>query len=392
MPRIACWTVDATSIVPVATVGGSRFPAPFRARLPLFRVMPSQPNPPSPYVLSLLADVDAGRTLDESQAHDLFSSLLAGELDEERIKRLLVTLHARRATVDEIVGAARVMRAHVTPIPLEPGERVRVIDTCGTGGAPKAFNVSTAAALVAAAAAPQPTRILVAKHGNRSRTGRGSAEILAALGVNVDASPAVQARCLREAGVCFCFAIHHHPAMRYAGPARRSLSHPTIFNALGPMTNPAAASRQLIGVYDPLLVDEIARALARLGASHAIIAHSQDGLDELSTTSPTALAIVRNGVVTNQTLDATALGLPRASLAQIQASDLDDAARIFRDILEGRSGPHLDMVLLNAAAALIVADAASDWQTALALARHAVASGGARSTLATLAACSHRPE
>ena len=351
-----------------------------------------QPGNPSPRALSLLADIDAGMTLNEAQAHDLFSAILAGELGEERIKRLLAKLHARRATVDEIVGAARVMRAHVTPIPLEPTERHQVIDTCGTGGAPKAFNVSTAAALVAAAATPGPVRVLVAKHGNRSRTGRGSAEILAALGVNVDAAPAVQARCLRETGVCFCFAIHHHPAMRFAGPARRALPHPTIFNALGPMTNPAAASRQLIGVYDPLLVSDIAHALARLGATHAIIAHSHDGLDELSITAPTTLAVVRDGKVTTQTLDAVSLGLPRASLSEIQAADLDDAARIFRSILDGHPGPHLDMVVLNAAAALMVADAAANWPSAIAMARHAIASGAARRTLAALAACSHRPE
>ncbi len=351
-----------------------------------------QPGNPSPHVLSLLADVDAGMTLSEAQAQDLFSALLAGELGEERIKRLLAKLHARRATVDEIVGAARVMRSHVTPIPLDPNERLQVIDTCGTGGAPKAFNVSTAAAIVAAAASPASTRVLVAKHGNRSRTGRGSAEILAALGVNVDATPAVQARCLRETGVCFCFAIHHHPAMRFAGPARRALPHPTIFNALGPMTNPAAASRQLIGVYDPLLVSDIAQALARLGATHAIIAHSHDGLDELSITAPTTLAIVRDGEVRTQTLDATTLGLPRASLAQIQAVDLNDAARIFKAILDGHAGPHLDMVLLNAAAALIVAHAAPDWASAVSMARTAVASGAARRTLAALAACSSRPE
>jgi anthranilate phosphoribosyltransferase len=234
--------------------------------------------------------------------------------------------------------------------------------------------------------------VLVAKHGNRSRTGRGSAEILAALGVNVDATPAVQARCLRETGVCFCFAIHHHPAMRFAGPARRALPHPTIFNALGPMTNPAAASRQLIGVYDPLLVSDIAQALARLGATHAIIAHSHDGLDELSITAPTTLAIVRDGEVRTQTLDATTLGLPRASLAQIQAVDLNDAARIFKAILDGHAGPHLDMVLLNAAAALIVAHAAPDWASAVSMARTAVASGAAQRTLAALAACSSRPE
>jgi len=346
----------------------------------------------------ILATVLAGGVLDEARANALFSAILSGQLDEEQIRGTLAAMHARRPTVDELVGAARVMRAHVTPIPLTDVEREWVIDTCGTGGAPKAFNVSTAAAVVAASAARAAGMpVLVAKHGNRSRSGRGSAEILGALGVNVDATPLAQARCLREVGVCFCFAIHHHPAMRYAGPARRALPHPTIFNALGPMTNPAAAGRQLIGVYDALLGPEIAAALARLGARRAIVAHSEDGLDELSVTARARLSMVRAGAVHEETLDAMTFGLARRSLAEIQARDLEDAAAIFRGVLDagGRAGGGderlaacRDMVVLNAAAALIVADAANDWSDAISLCQSAIASGASARTLAALAECS----
>ncbi|MDX2118913.1 MAG: anthranilate phosphoribosyltransferase [Planctomycetota bacterium] len=355
-----------------------------------------QPETP-PHVRGLLSHIDAGETLAEDDAHALFSALLSGQLAQAQIEHLLTTLHQRRPTVDEIVGAARVMRANVTPIPLSDAEREHVIDTCGTGGAPKAFNVSTAAAIVAASAARAAGKpLLVAKHGNRSRTGRGSAEILAALGVNVDATPEVQSRCLRDVGVCFCFAIHHHPAMRFAGPARRALPHPTIFNALGPMTNPAAARRQLIGVYDPRLGPEIAAALARLGARRAMVAHSADGLDELSVTAAAELSLVRDGGVSHEMLDATTLGLPRRTLADIQARDLDDAAAIFRAVLDpacasnARLDACRDMVALNAAAALMVADAADSWPTALALCQAALRSGAASRTLAALAECSRK--
>ena len=195
----------------------------------------------------------AGERLSEDEASTVFEALLSGELDEAQIGCILSLIQARGVTVDELVGAARAMRAHVTPVPFTPREGEVLIDTCGTGGAAKTFNVSTAAAIVAAASEPPPgsgiRRVVVAKHGNRSRTGRGSAEVLAGLGVNIEASPEVQARCLKEIGVCFSFAMRHHPAMRHAAGPRRSLGFPTLFNLLGPLTNPARAPRQLLGVY-----------------------------------------------------------------------------------------------------------------------------------------------
>lgn len=340
-------------------------------------------------ISAALGHVTSGGLLSEHQTQGLFTELLSGHLTDAQIVALLTALAHRGPTVDELTGAARVMRRHVTAIPTPPGLRATLIDTCGTGGAPKTLNVSTAAALVASAAAPGT--VAVAKHGNRSRTGRGSAEVLAALGVNVDATPAVQSRCLAEAGVCFCFAIHHHPAMKHAAAARKSLAFPTIFNALGPMTNPAGASRQLIGVYRQDLAQTMAAALARLGAAHAMVVHGLDGLDEITTTAPTVIARVRDGAVHTSTFDARAVLGRSARLEDLAANDLDDAAARVRSILEGRQGPARDIVLVNAAAALLVADAFADWPEALAAAEHAIDSGAALRTLRTLAAVSNRP-
>ncbi|HZW11092.1 MAG TPA: anthranilate phosphoribosyltransferase [Phycisphaerales bacterium] len=341
----------------------------------------------------VLGGLVRGCTLTSDEAEALFERLLGGGLDDAQIAALLSLIQARGPTVDEVVGAARAMRRHVTPVPRPAGcEDAVLIDTCGTGGAPKTFNISTAAAIVAAACKPNPTRVLVAKHGNRSRSGRGSAELLGALGVGVDAAPEVQSRCLGGAGVCFCFAIHHHPAMKHAIGPRRSIGFPTIFNVLGPLTNPAGADRQLIGVYSEPLLPLVAEALARLGAVRAIVAHSADGLDELSTTAPTHLAHVEGGAVRRELLDARSLGLPRARIEDLQAVDVAHAAAIVRDVLGGRRGPHRDIVLLNSAAALLVAGAASDIASGLSCAAEAIDSGRAAETLGALARLSNRTD
>ena len=338
-------------------------------------------------IAGLLAFLEAGGTLAENQSHAAFTELLSGRLTDADIAALLTHIAARGPTVDELTGAARVMRQHVTAIPAPASLHGPIIDTCGTGGAPKTINVSTAAAIVAAAAAPG--ELAVAKHGNRSRTGRGSAEVLAALGVNVDATPATQARCLSDAGACFCFAIHHHPAMKHAAAARKSLAFPTIFNALGPMTNPAGAKRQLIGVYRRDLAETIAVALARLGAERAMVVHGLDGLDEITTTAPTFIAEVRQGAVRTHEFDARELLGRSATLDQLAATDLPDAVSRFRDIFAGRSGPERDIVAINAAAALLVADVFTDWPEALAAVNAALDSGAAERTLAQLAKTSH---
>lgn len=337
----------------------------------------------------------SGATLSEADAESLFEALLSGAYDDAQIAAVLTLIQSRGVTVDELAGAARVMRRHVAPVPCPADDSAVVIDTCGTGGAPKTFNVSTAAAFVVAAARPThpgaPSRILVAKHGNRSRSGRGSAEVLQHLGVNVDAPPAVQARCLDEAGVCFCFAIHHHPAAKRAGPARRSLGFPTIFNLLGPLTNPAGASRQLIGTYAPHFVDRLAYALARLGSARAMVVHGDDGMDEISTAAPTLIASIDGPNVTLSRLDPATLGIPRAAPDDLAARDLDHAARIVRDVLAGVRGPHRDIVALNAAAAIAVAGAAPDIASALPIAAEAIDSGRAATALTTLANLSHLP-
>jgi anthranilate phosphoribosyltransferase len=340
---------------------------------------------------AVLAELLAGRTLSETQSEAVFEAMLTGTFDEAQMGAVLALIQTRGATVPELVGAARVMRRHVTPVRCDDPAAV-VIDTCGTGGAPKTFNVSTAAAIVVAAASPHHRgpgpRVVVAKHGNRSRSGRGSAEVLSALGVDIDASPAAQARCLAEAGVCFCFAIHHHPAARHASGARNSLGFPTIFNLLGPLTNPAGATRQLIGIYDRVLVGTLAHALARLGSERAMVVHGSDGMDELTTTGGSLIGHVERGTVRLDELDPGRLGLGRVAPDSLRMPDLDASVRMIRGVLEGAPGPGRDIVLLNSAAALMVAGAAADWSAGLAMAGEAVDSGLARATLERLVSAS----
>lgn len=328
-----------------------------------------------------IAELLGGCPLSDVEAERLFEKILTGKLDDAQIAGVLASIQTRGVTVGELVGGARAMRAHVERVPYVPGPDDRLVDTCGTGGAPKTFNVSTAAAIVAASA---DDRVRVAKHGNRSRTGRGSAEVLAALGVNIDASPEAQAECLREARVCFCFAIHHHPAMRYAAGPRRSLGVPTIFNLLGPLTNPAGARRQLIGVYRREHVDLVAAALADLGVDRAIVVHSREGLDEIGLATPTDAAFVEGGDVTEIVIDPSTLGLaptPRESLA---AATVDDAVAIIRGVLAGEEDARSDIVVVNSAAALWAAGVVNDLPAGIERSREAIRSGRAGATLELL--------
>lgn len=338
-------------------------------------------------IRDILARLHAGNTLSEAAAHDFFTAMLAGHLEPAHMAAALAFLATRTPTDDELTAGARVMRDSVTPVPIPDGLPGKIIDTCGTGGTPKTFNVGTLAAIVAAAAAPG--RLRVAKHGNRSRTGRGSAEVLQGLGVNINASPQVQSRCLVETGVCFCFAIHHHPAMKYVAPVRQALGFPTIFNALGPLTNPARAQYQVMGVYKRDLVLPVARTLARLGCKRAWVLHSHDGLDELTATAPVHIAEVTGSAVREWTFSAGDYNIPPATMAQLQANSLDDAVALARALLDGQRGPKRDMLLLASAAALVVGEAAADMPAALVLAAHAIDSGEARRTLAHLARISH---
>jgi anthranilate phosphoribosyltransferase len=340
-----------------------------------------------PDVHAILGRLLTGRHLSEAETEELFELILSGGLDEAQIAGVLSLIQVRRVSVDELVGAARVMRRQAVGVPCAIVDGVAIVDTCGTGGAAKTFNISTAAAIVAAAAGPG--RVRIAKHGNRSRSGRGSAEVLAKLGVNVDASPAVQGRCLEQVGVCFCFAIHHHPAAKHAAGARKSLGFPTIFNLLGPLTNPAGATRQVIGVYEAGLVETMARALSRLGAERAMVVHGMDGMDEITTTARTAVGRVEGGRVTMEEFDAAWIGVPRRGIQELRAADLDESARMVRGVVEGSAGPAREIVELNAGAALMVGGVVEGIGAGLELARAAIDSGAARETLARLVTVSN---
>ncbi len=299
----------------------------------------------------LLRRLLAGNTLSAEQTANAFHAMMTGKVHHGEIGAMLALLASRTETPEEIVGAARVMRKHVDRIDtnIDPEQ---IVDTAGTGGAPKTFNVSTAAAIIAAAAGAY-----VAKHGNRSRTGRGSAEVLEQLGVNVDAGRETQRRCLEEARVCFCYAIHHHPATRHVMPVRKALGFPTIFNLLGPLTNPAGALRQVMGVYHDRFVLPIAGALASLGAVRAMVVHSHDGLDEFSLEAPTHIAHLHEGRIQEETADPANLGLTPAPRESVVARDLEHAARMCRSVIDGsEKGPPRDMTLLNTGATLLVAD------------------------------------
>jgi len=337
---------------------------------------------------SILAQLVAGNNLSEEQARSAFEIVLAGDADEAQIAALLALIQRNGISADVLIGAASMMRFHAAKVPARD-DLGPIVDTCGTGGAQKTFNISTCAAVVAAGCG-DPSTIRVAKHGNRSRTGRGSAEILEKLGVNIDAPPETQARCLDEVGICFSFAIRHHPAAKHAAGPRASLGFPTIFNLLGPLTNPAGARRQVLGVFDQRYVEPMAQALLALGARRAMVMHSNDGLDELTTTDKTFIAHVEDGAVRTEEFDPAPLGLPRPSMEDLRARDLDDAAALFSAILEGEPGAPRDMVVLNAAATLVVADVVETIDRGVAMAQLAIDSGAAKRTLEALCEQSHQ--
>jgi anthranilate phosphoribosyltransferase len=307
-----------------------------------------------------------------------------GKASPPAIAALLVALRTKGETVEEIVAAARALRARAETAPLvDP----RAIDTCGTGGdGSGTFNVSTAAAFVVAGAG-----VPVAKHGNRAASSRaGSFDVLEALGVRADLPIARAAEILRETGVAFFYARRAHPAMRHVAAVREELGIRTLMNCIGPLCNPTGVRRQLVGVYAEALVEPLAAALAALGAEAALVVHGEDGLDEITTTAPTRAARVHDGRIELLRMDAAALGVARARPVDLVGGDAADNARIVRAVLEGVAGPALDVVLVNAAAALWVADAAPDWSEGLAQARRSVATGAARGKLEALAEASRR--
>lgn len=333
----------------------------------------------APLIEKLLRHED----LSEADAAAAMGAVMDGTAPASALAGLLTALVMKGERPAEIVGFARAMREHAVTIAAPETE---VFDTCGTGGDRSGtFNISSAAAIVLAACG-----VTVAKHGNRSVSSRsGSADVFEALGVNVSAAPAVVERTLREVGIAFFFAPTFHPSMRHAATVRRELGIRTAFNLLGPLTNPARATRQIVGVPKPELTELLARALERLGSTRAWVVHGADGIDELSTTGHTKVAEVRGGTVNTFYVHPSHFGLPKAVPADLAGGDAQDNAAIIRGILDGRTGPARDIVLLNAGAALFVAERVPDVRSGIARAAQAIDSGEAARRLSQMVALSH---
>jgi anthranilate phosphoribosyltransferase len=321
--------------------------------------------------------------LDGGEARALMTAIMAGELTESQIAAALTALRIKGETVAEIAGFAAAMRAAVVPVNCR---RTGLVDTCGTGGdGLGTFNISTATALVAAAMG-----IPVAKHGNRAVSSRcGSADVLEALGVNVDLAPEAVATLVDELGIGFLFAPHHHPAMRHAAPVRRQLGVRTVFNVLGPLTNPAGVKRQLLGVFRPELTETLARVLGELGCERAFVVHGMDGSDELSLCGETRISELNDGAVTTTTRRPEDFGLTQVGPADLQGGDPPVNAAIVAGVLADEDGPARDAVLLNAGFVAVLAGRAADPAGGIALARAALAEGRGREVLAALRARSH---
>ncbi len=329
-------------------------------------------------IKTAIAETINGRNLTFEQAEAAMDCIMNGEATDAQIGSYLTALRMKGETVDEIAGSAKSMRAHVVAVEtpfVEMGEML--VDTCGTGGDGKhTFNISTTVAFVVAGSG-----VKVAKHGNRAASSRsGAADVLMALGGNLEITPDEVAECIRDVGIGFLYAIKHHPAMRYAIGPRRELGQRTIFNVLGPLTNPAGATHQLLGIYDPALTEPIAQVLGTLGSTAAYVVHGADGLDELSTTGINRVSHLKNGSVNTYALDPEGLGIKRASIEDIIGGEPEENAQITRGILSGEDqGPRRDIVLLNTAAVLSVES--GDWQTGLDIARQSIDSGAALRTL-----------
>jgi anthranilate phosphoribosyltransferase len=327
---------------------------------------------------SLLALVALGRSLSENEAESAFDMIMSGAATPSQMGAFLMALRVRGETIEEIAGAARIMRAKAVTIEAPPG----TIDTCGTGGdASGSFNISTASALVVAGCG-----VPVAKHGNRALSSKsGSADVLMALGVNVEAELSVVRTCLWEIGLGFLMAPRHHSATRHVAPTRIELGTRTIFNLLGPLSNPANAGRQLVGVFAPEWVRPIAEVLGRLGGDRAWVVHG-DGMDELTTAGPTMVASLDGGKVETFEITAEDAGLPPARLADLRGGEPAHNAVLMRELLAGTGGPLRDVVLLNSAAALLVAERAANLYQGVELAARAIDSGAARRILEDLVA------
>jgi anthranilate phosphoribosyltransferase len=336
-------------------------------------------------IQSAIAELMDGRDLTQEGARDVMRSIMDGEATPGQIGAFLVALRIKGETADEIAGCAEAMREHVLVV--RPA-RTDLVDTAGTGGdGAGTFNISTAAALVAAAAGAG-----VAKHGNRAvSSSSGSADVLEALGFNLELPPETIARSIDELGFGFLFAPTHHPAMRHAAPVRRELATRTVFNVLGPLTNPAGARAQVVGVYAPELVPTIAEVLARLGAERAFVVHGAAGVDELSPAGPNLVCEVADGQVRRREIDPLDLGVERCAPGELRGGDPAENAETIRRIFSGADGGKRDAVLLNAAGAIAAGGLARDLSEGVGLAREAIDSGAAGERLEALIAFSREP-
>jgi len=323
---------------------------------------------------ALIAKVASGALLTREEAASAFDVMMSGEATPSQMGGLLMGLRVRGETVDEITGAVTTMRAKMTRVEAPPD----AIDVVGTGGdASGSHNISTCAAFIVAGAG-----VPVAKHGNRALSSRsGSADVLAALGVRIDIPPETISRCIHEAGIGFMFAPAHHPAMKHVGPTRVELATRTIFNLLGPLSNPAGVKRQMIGVFSRQWIEPMARVLKNLGSERAYVVHGSDGLDEITTCGPTSVAALDNGAIKTFEIAPEEVGLPKADPQSLLGGNAESNAAALLAVLKGNKGPFRDVAVFNAAAALVVAGRANSLKDGVAIAKKSLDSGEAEGRL-----------
>ena len=325
-----------------------------------------------------------GESLSIEQAEQLLDVIFEGHVPEVQIAAFLTAMQTKKTVAEELAGLARSLRKHAVPVRVDVDN---LVDTCGTGGgAIKTSNISTAAAIVAAGAG-----VYVAKHGNRGITSKcGSADVLEELGVKIDASADIVAECVKQAHIGFMFAPMFHPAMKYVQPIRKSLGFRTVFNLLGPLANPAGVQRQVLGVAEEDLLDIVAEALKLLGTRYAMVVHGS-GMDEISTAGVTKIVELKSGRIASKELNSQNLGIPRASVDQLRVADAKASAQVLRDILTGKEkGPRKDIVIINAAAAIIAGGLTDDFESAMKLANASVSNGRALACLEKLIEVSNK--
>ena len=328
-----------------------------------------------------IAKVATGATLSQEEARAAFDALLSGEVTPSQAGAFLMALRVRGEALDEITGAAAAMRARMLPVKA-PAD---AIDIVGTGGDHSGtYNISTLAAFIVAACG-----VPVAKHGNRAASSKsGAADVLSALGVTIGREPHTLERCLEQAGLCFMFAQTHHASMRHVAPFRVELGTRTIFNLLGPLTNPAGVQRQLLGVFSDVWIEPLARVLGQLGSQKVWVVHGSDGLDEITTTGETHVAAIENGTFSRFTIHPESVGIPLADPRDLKGADPEHNARAMRAVLDGEKSAYRDIAVLNAGASLVVAEKARDLKEGVAMAVDAIDSGAAKATLDKLVAAS----